>query len=141
MKNKVILTIISFVLLIVVIMFVWHSVVRQEERKELSDVLGVDSRNYSNSFPIDYFLSKLKDGMSIDQVHQLVIGFTKAYSCGESSELYLYYDESIEKALRFSILYDKEVGLNYLSLMYADQNSGYPNVNDCSEGLLSNNLP
>jgi len=123
-------------LMFLVLWLVGKVIYRWEQKKELGELLGVNSSQYSESFPIDYFRSTLSTKSKINEIHEIIIGYEKVYHCGDYEEFYLYYDADVDRALRFTINYDKDKEMEFIAMQYTDQNSGYPPIKNCQEGLL-----
>jgi len=95
----------------------------------------IENYPYPESFPIGYFETKLTAGMTIRDVHDVMKGYEKVYSC-QRSEIYYFYSVDGDKATRMLVLYDLN-GL-FEKIQSEDRNSRYLNgyIKDCSEGQI-----
>jgi len=109
---------------------------RKVERRNLANLLGVSLENYppETYFPASYFRTQLKEGMSIDEVHEIFQGYEQVYRCGKVTEIYYFYDTEDDKADRLQVFYDWD--LAYISFETEDSDSKYFNVKECELGLL-----
>ena len=136
---RIILIAVCSISLLILCLFIWHKYqvhLLKEEQIALGKNLGVNAENYSKDFPIDYFHSKLTPYMSINDVHKLIVGYDKVFRCSEINEFYLYFSNDPDKAIHFSIMYQNWNDLRFDHMEFTDQNSGYPDIDDCKEGLL-----
>ena len=84
----------------------------RQEQKTLAKELGVKISDYpgEGDFPIGYLEAKLNPGMTYEEVHQVIKGYTAVYSCGLNSdfpwEIYYYFSTDDDKAIRYEVLYD-----------------------------------
>jgi len=134
--KRIILIGIGSIILLILIWKGYQAIALKEEQITLGKELGVNAEEYSNLFPIDYFHSKLTPNMSIDEVHKLIVGYKKVFRCSEIDEFYLYFSDVPEDAIRFAVLYDERNDMKFEHIEYGDQNSGYPPIDTCKEGLL-----
>ena len=111
------------------------------QQKELAKEFGVNIQDYpyEASFPVGYFDSKLKPGMTIDEVHEIVKEYVGVFRCfHDFAELYFYYSLDEDKEIDFFIFYDTERNfreLKSIEILYNTASSGGPVA--CSPGLLS----
>jgi len=108
-----------------------------EKQEQLADILGVKLEDYRQvDFPRDYFSQTLKPGITISEVHNIVIGYEKVLKCGDWAEVYYFFNSSDEEAFRYKILY---VDGFYDSFIVDDfYDSMKISLSGCTEGLLSN---
>lgn len=81
------------------------------QRRELAQRLNiaVDSPYLdTQSFPENYFWETLKEGMTKKEVHEIVKGYELVLHCPRYAEIYYYYSDQTDKAVRFEILYDED---------------------------------
>jgi hypothetical protein len=107
-----------------------------EKQHLLAKELGVKIEDYPphEDFPVSYFLSKLTPGMNIEEVHSLIKGYQKVYYCEKSSEIYYFYSEVDNSALRMKIKYDSL--LKYKSYETEDPDSRTIQLFGCLPGLI-----
>ena len=100
-------------------------------------MFNVDMDNFppEKYFPIGYFFTTLKRGISIEEVHAIVRGYEKVYHCGDGIEIYYYFSNSDVEALRFMILYDQNY--QYIDLNGEDDDSITISLDGCQLGLIS----
>ena len=72
--------------------------------------------------------------MTIAEVHKLVRGYTKVFQCPESFEVYYYYSDDDQKALRFEIWYDEG---KFSRIIGEDSDSRTIRIENCNPGRLS----
>ena len=109
------------------------------EQQQLANELNVSINDYPEpyTFPEGYFVATLTSEMRIEAVHKIVLGYEKVFQCGES-EVYYYFSENGEDALKFRIFYDENhVGEEgtFLSII-SQENSNTIGVDGCIPGLL-----
>ena len=110
-----------------------------QKRKVLADLMSVSLEQYPY-FPDDYFPEKLIEGMSIEEVHRIMIGYEKVYNssnCSEDSscyEVYYYFSTDENKADRIQIMYDENFAIQ--KIMQEDNNSKTLTTNGWDEGLI-----
>lgn len=129
-----------FVLICIVAgLFVWIrpllvTTPREQMQQELAIELGVEIGEYPHpsNFPLGYFFTVLKPGMSISEVHKIVRGYKKALRCGETMEVYYYLGENIEDSVRFWIYYDEQGKFREFQ---GEGDSGRRSTSWCSPGL------
>ncbi|MDZ7844618.1 MAG: hypothetical protein U5K99_07450 [Anaerolineales bacterium] len=105
-------------------------------RDELIETLGVNiEEDDRKGFPVNYFYEQLEPGMTINEVHEIVVGYDAVYRCHEDykDELYYYFGDEEGKAIRFMIFYDPEG--YYYDFISEDPNSLVFGVGECIEGL------
>lgn len=107
-----------------------------EARKALADSLGVSIEEFppETAFPASYFESLLQVGMSRDEVHQIITGYTKVYYCSNKQEVYYYFETDDDTAFRFKVWYS-ETG-QYVRIEGEDSDSKYWNMENCNLGLI-----
>jgi hypothetical protein len=121
MKKKIIFGLIT-VLLLAILCFIcdqflgipfWIKQSSEKNRSELAKTLQVDLDDYVNheSFPRVYFRSQLKLGMSIADVHKIMVGYLKVYNCYKAFgrgtyEVYYYIEKNDDYADVIEITYD-----------------------------------
>ena len=130
-------------LLTVAILILLHSAniaLEDLQRRELAQHLNIKTDSPyldSPSFPVNYFWEVLKPGMTKQEVHEIVKEYERVLHCRRSSEIYYYYSENTDKALRFKIIYD-EAGL-FRKLMGEDDSTRFGD-DECIPGLLDERL-
>jgi hypothetical protein len=145
MKKNVILQIVQLILVVLSIIFTtgcqygWDRFAR--ERQELADELGVNMSAYPE-FPIDYFSSVLKPGMSKEAAHQIVKGYKAVYLCNMKSDLptefYYFITADEYTSDRILVWYDKNGTLDHTTIEDPDSRSLQNYVSDCIPGRLGN---
>lgn len=116
----------------------FQKIILDENKRELAGQLGVDMDNYCiEGFPNNYYSQELTPGMTIDEVHQVVMYYVKVYACGNNEEVYYYFSDDDMKAYRFAILYDHDSLITFSKIIGEDSDSRSINIDDCEEGLLS----
>lgn len=76
-------------------------------RERLAELIKVSLDEYPD-FPYDYFSSTLKPGMSIEEVHKVVIGYEKVFKSVDASyhcEIYFFLSSREDLATRMKITY------------------------------------
>ena len=133
-KNRLIIFI--ALLLVLALLFYAPKLDRKKERMDLADSLGVSLKDYlpETGFPGSYFATKLKEGMSVDEVHEIVQGYEQVYQCWGGVEIYYFYDTDDDLAYRFEVIYDWD--MTYIRAVTEDSDSKYFNVEKCELGLL-----
>jgi hypothetical protein len=112
---------------------------RTGQQEALAENLGVRIHDYPYpaDFPVGYFYTVLRAGMTYDQVHGIVRGYLSAYQCYGIDEIYYYFSRDEHTALRFRIGYDQQG--RFVELEGEDPNSRTLGVGPgCSVGLLGN---
>lgn len=110
---------------------------RKQYQEPLADKLGIkiDDYSYQSVFPIGYFYVTLKQGMPLDEVHAIVRGYKKVYNCFGTDEIYYYFSDKDDEALRFEIRYDDQ--LKFETMRGEDENERTINIDPtCLNGLL-----
>jgi len=141
MKKMIIVLIVSIIgVLAISLLYISPSVKESNLRRkqeELAIILGVKIEDYPYQvdFPAGYFYSVLKTGMTYDQVHAIVRGYESVYRCYGINEIYYYFSNDDDTALRFRLVYDKQE--RYIELQGEDPNSRTLGLGPgCSGGLL-----
>jgi len=134
-KNRLIIVI--ALLLVLALLVYAPKLERKKERMDLADSLGVSLKDYPPEiiFPTSYFRTKLKEGMSVDEVHEIIQGYEQVYRCGKVTEIYYFYDTEDDKAYRYAVIYNWD--MTYTRTVTEDSNSKYFNVEKCELGLLT----
>jgi hypothetical protein len=90
----------------------------RQKQQELANTLQVkiDSYNDPSGFPIGYFESVLKPGMTYVEVHKIVQGYTQVLNCvgndkgvskSDVIEVYFYFSTDDASAIKFDIWYEQ----------------------------------
>jgi hypothetical protein len=115
------------------------SVVLTRQRSALAAELGVELRRWPwpTSFPVSYFFSVLEKGTPRREVHQIVRSYERVLRCGPDSrgftqEVYYFYSDRDDKALRMQIEYDTQGHL--YRVQGEDPNSRVFSVTNCQAG-------
>ena len=115
--------------------------VRSEQEKSLAQTLNTRPEEYRQygSFPLGYFISQLKKGMTINEVHSIVSGYEKVLKCENlpslhRQEIYYYYSSDDDVADRFMVFFDDKD--KFIGLGSEDTNSRSIQTKDCVEGKL-----
>jgi hypothetical protein len=125
------------VMISLLLIFITLKIVYRIKEENLAKELGIADEDYINKyfkFPYGYYKSKIPIGMSIEGVHDTIIGYEKVYYCYRSSEVYYFFSENDDKALRIQIVYDDH--LNVKRIESEDSNSRTIAVFYCEEGLI-----
>jgi hypothetical protein len=79
-------------------------------QEELAQTIGVRIEDYKNPnvFPVGYFATVLKPGMTYVEVHQIVRGYEDVLACFSQEEVYYYFSTDEKTAIRFIVLYDNQ---------------------------------
>ena len=111
----------------------------KDKQEELAKSLGVKVEDYPLDFPTDYFYTILKPGLTLAEVHNIVQGYESVYNCYGTDELYYYFSNDENDALRFEFDYDKQG--HFVEMRSEDPNSrSLGGLGEgCSEGLLEVN--
>lgn len=142
MKREIKLLLLGVILLlclILVLIFSNHNSNPYKANQErLAESLGmkINEYPYADIFPENYFQSVLIKNSSIDEVHNLVVGYKKVYRCGGNIEIYYYFSDVDGEALRFKISYSND--LQYEVLQGEDEDSRYLDPIGCVEGRINN---
>ncbi|KPL79647.1 hypothetical protein ADN00_02280 [Ornatilinea apprima] len=109
---------------------------QKDERMKLAQTLGVRLEDHppETDFPVSYFSAQLIEGMTLDEVHNLIIGFDQVYNCSNSVEVYYYFGANENMAFRFRVFYDEN--LSFKRLESEDPDSSYLSIEECKTGLL-----
>ena len=144
MKKKVglVLGLLAIVILLTVCSWpsirerMWENRVRPRQ-EELAKELGVRIEDYPHpiAFPIGYFDSVLKLGMTHDEVHKIVKGYTDVVNCFGSVELYDYFGPDDNLAIQIMVLYGKDGKFEELRVDTPDDRTLGADET-CSYGLL-----
>lgn len=88
----------------------YNSAPFKEEQVRIAERLGVEINDhpYPDVFPEWYFQSVLTKTSTVEEVHNLVVGYKKVFTCGKNIETYYYFSDSDKKALRFKISYSND---------------------------------
>lgn len=128
MKKKSVLLIILVTIGILLFSFLWilptsKANARRGQQQELARNLGVRINDYPypTDFPAGYFYAVLKPGMTYKDVHNIVRGYQSVYQCYGTDEIYYYFSNNGDEALRFALYYDKQG--NFVELQGEDPNS------------------
>lgn len=145
--KKITIIFLSFILVVLVIciaIYYSETFVNPYEAQQvaLARTLGVEINDYPypGAFPEGYFYSKLRPGMEIKQVHNVVKGFDKVFRCrvpAESyyyKEVYFYFGDDNTDALRFMIFYDPRG--DFERLQSEDTDSRSIRIDGCEEGRI-----
>lgn len=110
------------------------------KQDELANFLGVKINDYQypNSFPIGYFDSVLKPGMTYKEVHEIVRGYDSVFHCeGDFNyEVYNYFSENKYSWIVMLISYDAEKKYEGHMETSSDSNSRTLGGRACVEGPL-----
>lgn len=132
--------VLMFACILILFAFLWVSLSKANHRVDMQQALakelGVEISNYPypHSFPAGYFSTILKSDMPITDVHDVVRGYSQAYRCGKTRELYYFLSVAKEDAVRMWIFYDTDG--KYKRLQVEDNDSGGLPKDDCQPGLL-----
>ncbi len=86
-------------------------------------------------FPVGYFYSVLKPGMTYAEVHSMVRGYEGVYRCYGFSKIYYYFSVDDNDAIRFRLTYDGQS--KFVELQGEDPDSCTSGWGPgCSVGLL-----
>lgn len=115
------------------------SIILISQRNALATELGVNLWSWPRpaAFPLGYFFSVLKEGMSRQRVHETVQGYERVLRCGPDSrgftqEVYYFYSVRDNRALRMQIEYDAHG--NLYRVQGEDPNSRTFSVGNCQLG-------
>lgn len=141
-KKPIAITVLLSLVALAVLIMLASFVVRSREnalakkQEELAVKLGVviEDHPYGATFPEGYFYTILEPGMSIEAVHSLVKEYNQVFSCYGTDELYYYFTNDDQKALRFMIYYDKQ--RNFVRMYGEDDDSRTLSKSGCVPGLL-----
>jgi hypothetical protein len=81
----------------------------QTAQQKLAQQLGVRIEDYPYpiGFPSGYYYAVLKPSMGTAEVHTIIREYAAVYHCKQYSEIYYYYSQDEDRALRFEIFYDE----------------------------------
>ncbi len=99
--------------------------------------LQIDDYPYPLVFPAGYFETILKPGMSKSQIHTTIKGYEMVYHCKQFSEIYYFFSNQEEKAIRFEVIYDERG--NYAYFRGEEPDSQTIRLEGCTEGLIEEN--
>jgi hypothetical protein len=115
------------------------SVILIRQRNALATELSINVWSWPRpaAFPLGYFFNILEKGMSRQKVHQIVRGYKRVLRCGPDSrgfthEVYYFYSNRDDKALRMEIEYDTRERL--YRVQGEDPNSRILSVRNCQPG-------
>lgn len=103
---------------------------------QLASQLGVRIQDYPNPmvFPVGYFYSVITPGMSMRDVHSIVIGYEQVFNCFGTDELYYYFSTDEKDAIRFEIIYDDQG--RHKEFLGEDLYTRTLSIGICTPGLL-----
>lgn len=109
---------------------------RSSQQEDLAKYLEIDTKRYplDYGFPFGYFRSTLTPDMTITEVHKQIHGYTKVFQCLENREVYYYYSNDDQRALRFEVWYDEGM---FSDIIGEDTNSRTIRIDGCISGQLS----
>jgi hypothetical protein len=144
MKNKYILILVLSLIVVLLTIFsspsisLWLWKYRNKPKQQaLATELGVKIKDYPypDYFPNGYFGIVLKPGMSYEQVHNIVRGYSDVVNCWGTNELYNYFGVDDNDAIRYLIRYSKEGKFEDVQTDFpGDRTLGADET--CSEGVL-----
>jgi len=106
----------------------------------LANLLEVNINDYPNpkTFPIGYFETVLKPGMSNEAVHNYIQGYDSVYHCegGFNFEVYNYFSKSKYYWLVILIPYDEHKQYDGDFKVWVDPNTNTVSGRACEEGVL-----
>jgi len=115
------------------------SVILIRQRNALAIELGINLWSWPRpaAFPLGYFFSILEEKMLRQEVHQIVRGYQRVLRCGPDSrgftqEVYYFYSDHDDRALRMEIEYDTQKQL--YRVQGEDPNSRIFSVRNCQPG-------
>ena len=116
----------------------WHNQTELAKKENLAKMMNVRIADYKypSVFPLGYFYTTLKPGMTIEEVHSIMHGYEKVLQCGHYREVYYYYGINLddEDTLRFEIFYSND--LKYESLLSEEPDSRSIYEGKCKAGLI-----
>jgi hypothetical protein len=136
-EYKILIASISVLILAILCSTLVRSSGYSSEQEILAQEIGIkiDDYPYPNQFPVGYFAFVLKEGMEINDVHEVIKGYTKVFKCSKAfAEVYYYFSDDDTKALRFSVHYD--MNLRYIDITSEDSNSHTISLRGCTLGLF-----
>jgi hypothetical protein len=92
-------------------------------QESLALEMGVKVEDYPapSGFPVGYYYSVLEPGMTLAEVHEMVIGYEQVYHCDRSYEIYYFYSTDELIAIRFMLSFDDDGKYHYF--FSEDENS------------------
>lgn len=135
----------TFITLIGIFLFLHHSNSNEKKQEELAITLGVRIKDYPfvTVFPLGYFYTVIKPGMTLDDVHFIIRGYEKVLRCRDSAkdalyykEVYYYFSPRDDEALRFQLFYDEQG--RFLEFQGEDEDSRTIMTLGCEEGIIQN---
>ena len=116
---------------------VWNpSWLWEPQQDALADKLGVNIGDYPypHIFPYGYYWRQLPRDAYIDQVHSVVNGYAKVLKCNNSREIYYFFSQSDDFALRIEFWYDEAHKL--VQFNGEDEDSRTIRTEECAVGLI-----
>lgn len=133
---------IKHVLLFLILLLVMSrgviAIIESKKQQYLAQRLGVEINAYppTSAFPINYFVSELEPGVTtIKEVHAIVKQYERVLHCRKYAEIYYYFSNDDNAALRFQIFYDENG--KYSKIIGEDDDSATLYTAECVPGLLS----
>ena len=128
---------IVFLILLMILAGCYYSNPYQKQQEELAKKLGVSIEDYPNPlvFPEGYYYSILKKGMSLEEIHSIIVGYQAVFHCGDNLEVYYFFDTRDDKALRFMVFINHQ-DKTFKELQGEDTNSRTISLYGCEEGVL-----
>jgi hypothetical protein len=105
-----------------------------EKRRSLANVMGVSLDQYP-LLPNDYFSEKLTEGVTLEEVHKIVLGYERVFNNPPHYEVYYYFSGDSDRADRIEITYDENFRVE--KIMQEDDDSRTLTTVGWSEGLLT----
>lgn len=81
---------------------------KKQESLAKSLEVKIEDYPYEMTFPVGYFDSALKPGMTYDEVHSIVRGYERVYRCYGFTEIYYYFSDNDNDAIRCRVAYDDQ---------------------------------
>ncbi len=136
MKKRTSLFVVIIIIVALFIVSISGYISHRLKQEHLARELGVRIHDYPGEdiFPVGYFEKVLEPGLTVDQVHNMVKGYTNVFHCSKDIELYYYFSADDDKATRFAILYTNDGKLH--EVISQDPNSHTLNSVVCDPGLI-----
>lgn len=134
MKKNIVFLLFFIIVLSTCIYFQGRKLFFQKEQNDLAVLLDVDMTNYPypSLFPIGYYETILIPGMTINDVHNNIKGYSDVYSCG-FAEMYYFFGRNDFDTILISVLYDDAYNL----IEIVPEEVGYdPYIPDCKLGKI-----